>query len=155
MGSFSESFSYFLGNFCTGVIKMRFRRTDDKYIELRAAFKQNLIKYMNRDGMTHAELARTLGVSRSSVTRYLSDDEKTGSMPNLDVLEKMTHVFQCEVEDLVPTIAPGANSRFISIDTSTNQTIAEGLLGIISERDIKAIVRIAKRMKEEQGKQNN
>ncbi len=38
--------------------------------------------------MTHAELARALGVSRSSVTRYLSDDEKTGSMPNLDVLEK-------------------------------------------------------------------
>ncbi|WP_305810108.1 hypothetical protein [Photobacterium kishitanii] len=67
----------------------------------------------------------------------------------------MTQVFRCEVEDLVPTIAPGANSRFISIDTSTNQTIAEGLLGIISERDIKAIVRIAKRMKEEQDKQNN
>ncbi len=127
---------------------MRFRRTDDKYIELRAAFKKNLVNHMDREGMTHAELARRLGVSRSSVTRYLSDDEKTGSMPNLDVLDKMTDVFSCSVEDLVPTIAPGENSRFISIDTSTNQTIAEGLLGIISEHDIKAILRIAKKMQD-------
>ena len=73
-------------------------------------FCNNLIMFMEKNGLSNTELASRLGVSEVAVSRW-----KTGSRnPRAEMIDKMCEIFNCTHNDL---LAP--NSAEIQLDRET------------------------------------
>lgn len=57
----------------------------------------NIKAYREKAGLTQKELAEKLFISPQAISRYENDEVE----PNLDMIEKMSEVFECSIEDLV------------------------------------------------------
>lgn len=62
-------------------------------------FSDNLRDLMLERNMTQLELSRKIRVNKSTITRYLN---KT-TMPSVKAIVNMCIVFDCDIEDLIPT----------------------------------------------------
>lgn len=61
-------------------------------------FAGNLRSLMDEENMSQNELARRIGVSKGTVSRYLSAQ----CMPSVNVLVNIAHVFKgCDINDLL------------------------------------------------------
>lgn len=56
-----------------------------------------ILKFRVRKGITQEELARNISVDRTTVTKW----ETGKSKPRVDVLLKLSVVFECTVDDLL------------------------------------------------------
>ena len=63
----------------------------------REEFKKNLPYYMDLAGVNQVELAKAVGVSKSTVSTWLSGR----SYPRIDVIQKTADVLNCTTDDLV------------------------------------------------------
>lgn len=63
----------------------------------REIFMKNLLYYMNIAGINQIELANKVGVSKSTVSTWLSGR----SYPRIDAIQKIADVLNCETDDLV------------------------------------------------------
>lgn len=61
-----------------------------------STFSENLIRLRQRDNMTQAELAKILGVSKSTVSMYECDKRK----PSFEVLEAIADQFNVDMNFL-------------------------------------------------------
>lgn len=59
-------------------------------------FGENLKSVLEEYGMSQGELAKELGISRSSVNMYISGKR----MPSIKTLVNIAHVLDCELTDL-------------------------------------------------------
>lgn len=60
-------------------------------------FIDNLTKYLESESMSYSELADKLGVSRSTISMWLSKK----SMPRLEVLDKIADILHIQSADLI------------------------------------------------------
>ena len=63
----------------------------------RETFRKNLQYYMERENITQVDLAAAVGVSKSTVSTWLSGR----SYPRIDVIQKIADVLTCATDDLV------------------------------------------------------
>ena len=63
----------------------------------REIFRKNLPYYMNLAGINQAELAKAVGVSKSTVSTWLSGR----SYPRIDTIQIIADVVGCDTDDLV------------------------------------------------------
>lgn len=68
-------------------------------IEFIDIFSDNLRELMLEHNITQMELADEILVNRSTITRYLNKS----TMPSIKALINLSIVFNCDIEDLVPT----------------------------------------------------
>lgn len=68
-------------------------------IEFIDIFSDNLRELMLEHNITQMELADEILVNRSTITRYLNKS----TMPSIKALINLSIVFNCNIEDLVPT----------------------------------------------------
>lgn len=68
-------------------------------IEFIDIFSDNLRELMLEHNITQMELADEILVNRSTITRYLNKS----TMPSIKALINLSIVFNCDIEDLIPT----------------------------------------------------
>lgn len=68
-------------------------------IEFIDIFSDNLRELMLEHNITQMELADEILVNKSTITRYLNKS----TMPSIKALINLSIVFNCDIEDLVPT----------------------------------------------------
>lgn len=68
-------------------------------IEFIDIFSDNLRELMLEHNITQMELADKILVNRSTITRYLNKS----TMPSIKALINLSIVFNCDIEDLIPT----------------------------------------------------
>ena len=68
-------------------------------IEFIDIFSDNLRELMLEHNRTQMELADEILVNRSTITRYLNKS----TMPSIKALINLSIVFNCDIEDLIPT----------------------------------------------------
>ena len=68
-------------------------------IEFIDIFSDNLRELMLEHNITQMELADEILVNRSTITRYLNKS----TMPSIKALINLSRVFNCDIEDLIPT----------------------------------------------------
>ena len=68
-------------------------------IEFIDIFSDNLRELMLEHNITQIELADEILVNKSTITRYLNKS----TMPSIKALINLSIVFNCDIEDLVPT----------------------------------------------------
>ena len=66
-------------------------------IEMKKIVSANLARYMNRKGITQAQIAEYLKVSESSVSYWCQGK----ALPRMDKIDKMCELFQCKRSDLM------------------------------------------------------
>lgn len=66
---------------------------------------QGLMPNLRRAGMSQAELARRIGVSKTSVSQWI----RGGMSPQAELLPKIAKELDCSIDSLfrIPTIPPG------------------------------------------------
>ena len=67
--------------------------------ELLEEFADNLQYFMRERGINQNQLAKQVGVSRTTINRYIQLER----MPTLAVLLNIRYVLNCELDDLIPT----------------------------------------------------
>lgn len=60
-------------------------------------FKENFKKIRKQNNITQLELAQKLEVSKTTIANY----EQGVNMPNYEILEKLTIIFNCSYDDLL------------------------------------------------------
>lgn len=60
-------------------------------------FKKNLKNLMDKANIKNIELAKILGLNKSTITLYLNGQR----MPNYETLEKLKDYFSCSYDDLL------------------------------------------------------
>ena len=68
-------------------------------IEFIDIFSDNLRELMLEHNITQMELADEILVNKSTITRYLNKS----TMPSIKALINLSIVFNCDIEDLIPT----------------------------------------------------
>ena len=64
--------------------------------------KDNIRNRRIRIKLTQGELGKRIGVGKSSISMYESGDR----IPPIDVIEKLSHVFNCDINDLIGEAKP-------------------------------------------------
>lgn len=60
-------------------------------------FKENLKNLMIKNNIKNIELAKILGLNKSTITLYLNGQR----MPTYEILEKLKNYFKCSYDDLL------------------------------------------------------
>ena len=104
----------------------------------REIFKKNLPYYMSLAGVNQVELAKAVGVSKSTVSTWLSGR----SYPRIDTIQIIADVLGCETDNLV-----SANTRTIQ-QISEEEKILFRLARNAKPEAIRAAVAVLKSMEE-------
>lgn len=105
----------------------------------REEFKKNLPYYMDLAGVNQVELAKAVGVSKSTVSTWLSGR----SYPRIDVIQKTADVLNCTTDDLVTE-----NTEVIRQTLSEDEKLLFRLARDATPSAIKAAVAVLKSMEE-------
>ena len=66
-------------------------------MDKRQIFKRELPKYMERAGMKQIDLAKALGMSKSTVHCWITGK----AFPEIDTIQKIADVLGCDTDDLI------------------------------------------------------
>lgn len=80
-------------------------------------FANNLKNLREHHNLTQSKLASILNVTRQSIYSY----EQGKATPSLEVLEKMTEIFNCSLDSLIFESTPLNISKFISLNESLDE----------------------------------
>ena len=64
-------------------------------------FRNNLAYFMNEAGYSKADLAEEIGVSKSTVSRYLSEDALKCLVPKATTIVNIAYALDCDIGDLI------------------------------------------------------
>lgn len=70
--------------------------SEDEFIDI---FADNLRDVMREVGITQTELAYESGLTKATISRYLSKQR----MPTLKAVVNICYVLECNMDDLIPT----------------------------------------------------
>lgn len=90
-------------------------------------FGNNLKKIRQDNGLTQEELAKKINTSRSNIANY----ENNKNMPSVDILEKLSKVFNCSIDYLLGK-SDIRNQKEIKID-DIDIAFASGIKGLNDE----------------------
>ena len=105
----------------------------------REAFKRNLPYYMDLAGVNQVELAKAVGVSKSTVNTWLSGR----SYPRIDAIQKTADVLNCNTDDLLTENTESTRQRI-----SEDEKILFRLARNATPSALKAAVAVLKSMEE-------
>lgn len=99
-------------------------------MDKRQIFKRELPKYMERAGMKQIDLAKALGMSKSTVHCWITGK----AFPEIDTIQRIADVLGCATDDLIVEKRPEPDgSRFISL-ISPSHPLDPSILSAFVER---------------------
>lgn len=105
----------------------------------REIFKKNLPYYMDMAGMNSVELAKAVGVSKSTVSTWISGR----SYPRIDAIQKIADVLGCDTDDLLTE-----STEVVRQQISDDEKILFRLARSATPSALKAAVAVLKSMEE-------
>ncbi len=105
----------------------------------REVFKKNLPYYMDLAGINSVELAKAVGVSKSTVSTWISGR----SYPRIDAIQKVADVLNCDTDDLITENTAAARQQI-----SDDEKILFRLARNATPNALKAAVAVLKSMEE-------
>lgn len=105
----------------------------------RENFRKNLRKYMDECRINQVDLAKAVGVSKSTVTTWLSGR----AYPRIDIIQRLADVLECATDDLV---AGKTDAEIEAEQISKDQKILFRLAKNAKPEAIRAAVAVLKSM---------
>ncbi len=105
----------------------------------REIFKKNLPYYMELAGVNQVELAKAVGVSKSTVSTWLSGR----SYPRIDTIQNVADVLNCDTDDLITE-----NAEVTREQINEDEKILFRLARNATPSALKAAVAVLKSMEE-------
>jgi len=98
-------------------------------MDKRQIFKRELPKYMTKAGMKQIDLAKALGMSKSTVHCWITGK----AFPEIDTIQRIADVLGCATDDLIVERPESDGSRFMSL-ISPSLSIDPSILSALVER---------------------
>ena len=98
-------------------------------MDKRQIFKRELPKYMTKAGMKQIDLAKALGMSKSTVHCWITGK----AFPEIDTIQRIADVLGCATDDLIVERPELDGSRFMSL-ISPSHPLDPSILSALVER---------------------
>lgn len=99
-------------------------------MDKRQIFKRELPKYMERAGMKQIDLAKALGMSKSTVHCWITGK----AFPEIDTIQRIADVLGCATDDLIVERPELDGSRFMNLFVTAPQSFDPSLITALEER---------------------
>jgi transcriptional regulator with XRE-family HTH domain len=99
-------------------------------MDKREIFKRELPKYMNKAGMKQIDLAKALGMSKSTVHCWITGK----AFPEIDTVQRIADVLGCETDDLLVDQSEKKPNRLMDLLITEPQSFDPSVFSLLRDR---------------------
>lgn len=99
-------------------------------MDKREIFKRELPRYMNKAGMKQIDLAKALGMSKSTVHCWITGK----AFPEIDTVQRIADALGCETDDLLVDQSEKKPNRLMNLLITEPQSFDPSVLSLLRDR---------------------